>query len=71
MGKKKNAKKKLLKQIRCGLRLDTKAPKVETPKTVYNRKAKHKKKYYDKDVFLNASSFSNRNDYGFLFDLAA
>jgi len=35
-------KKDLIKSIRIGVRLNTKAPKKETPKTVYNRKDKHK-----------------------------
>jgi|GEM_PF-1908990 len=40
---KKNPKEKeLLRQIHSGMRLKTKAPKRETPKTVYNRKQKHK-----------------------------
>jgi hypothetical protein len=34
-----------LKQIRTGLRLNTKAPKVEIPKSVYQRKNKHKEIY--------------------------
>lgn len=39
MKKKKN--KDLLKRVRGGLRLKTKAPRCETPKTVYSRKRKH------------------------------
>ena len=31
-------KKEVLKQLRVGIRLNTKAPKIEVPKTVYNRK---------------------------------
>jgi len=34
--------KERLKQIRQGIRLNTKAPKIETPKSVYSRKFKHK-----------------------------
>jgi len=37
-------KKEILKNLRAGIRLITKAPKVETPKNVYNRKVKHKEK---------------------------
>ena len=34
-----------LKLLKSGMRLDIKKPpKVETPKNVYNRKVKHKKK---------------------------
>lgn len=35
-------KKEMLKQLRVGVRLNTKAPKVEIPKNVYSRKQKHK-----------------------------
>mgnify|MGYP001547770006 CR=1 FL=1 len=42
--RKKKKKESILKKIKKGLRLKTKAPKVETPKTVYNRKAKHKRR---------------------------
>lgn len=41
---KKNSNKKLLKQIRTGIRLKTKAPKVETPKSVYSRNIKHRRR---------------------------
>ena len=34
-----------LKEIRVGIRLNTKAPKVEIPKSVYSRKQKHKEIY--------------------------
>ena len=37
--------KELLKELRSGMRLKTKAPKRETPKTVYNRKRKHKGRF--------------------------
>ena len=36
--------KKKLKDLRVGIRLNIKKPpKIETPKSVYSRKAKHKK----------------------------
>ena len=35
--------KKLLKRISAGVRLDTPPPKRETPRTVYTRKTKHKR----------------------------
>ncbi|MBP7602505.1 MAG: hypothetical protein KBA15_01135 [Spirochaetes bacterium] len=38
MKKKKKARKKLLKSIRAGIRLNTPPPKTVTPETVYNRK---------------------------------
>jgi hypothetical protein len=39
---------KKVKELRRGLRLDIKKPpKIETPKRVYNRKAKHKKGHGD------------------------
>ncbi len=47
--------KELLRQIHSGMRLKTKAPKRETPKTVYTRKEKHKRRFdassYDIRVF--------------------
>ena len=45
-------KKELLKLIRTGVRLDTKPPKTETPKTVYSRKAKHKRRFSDDTSFF-------------------
>lgn len=36
--------KEILKNLRIGIRLNTKAPKIEIPKNVYNRKLKHKDK---------------------------
>ena len=36
------ARKEILKNLRVGIRLNTKAPKVEIPKNVYRRKQKHK-----------------------------
>ncbi len=57
MGKK-DEKRKLLKFIRSGLRLKTKPPKQETPKTVYNRKKQKRRSNYDssfvlKNLFVN------------------
>lgn len=46
------AEKELLRMLRAQRRVKQKAPKVETPKTVYSRKAKHKRRYSD-----DASSF--------------
>ena len=45
-------KKELVKLIRTGVRLDTKPPKTETPKTVYSRKAKHKKRFSNDASFF-------------------
>jgi hypothetical protein len=45
-------KKELLKLIRTGIRLNTKAPKTETPKTVYSRKAKFKRRFSDDTSFF-------------------
>lgn len=33
----------LIKQLKKGLRLKTKAPKVETPQNVYRRRSKHRR----------------------------
>ena len=44
--------KELVKLIRTGVRLDTKAPKAETPKTVYSRKAKHRRRISDDTSFF-------------------
>lgn len=44
--------KELVKLIRTGVRLDTKAPKTETPKTVYSRKAKHRRRFSDDTSFF-------------------
>ncbi|HPI88305.1 MAG TPA: hypothetical protein PK859_03275 [Spirochaetota bacterium] len=38
-------KEELLKALRHGRRLNTKPPKKEVPKSVYTRKAKHKRKF--------------------------
>lgn len=43
--------KKLLKRIRAGVRLDTPPPKRETPKNVYTRKTKHKRPHGGSFVF--------------------
>lgn len=62
---KKNPKEKeLLRQIHSGMRLKTKAPKRETPGTVYNRKKKHKGRhdaslYYFLGYFLKKKFFKN------------
>ncbi len=69
--KKKKKEKELLRQIHSGMRLVTKAPKRETPKTVYNRKQKHKgrvntssydflrKPFYSAAFFLSAEIKKN------------
>ena len=44
--------KELVKLIRTGVRLDTRAPKAETPKTVYSRKAKYKGRFSDDTSFF-------------------
>jgi hypothetical protein len=44
---KKSHQKDLLKELRRGVRLNTPAPKRETPKNVYSRKDKHKRRYKD------------------------
>jgi hypothetical protein len=42
---------KKLKDLRVGVRLDIKKPpKIETPKSVYNRKVKHKKGLEDEKL---------------------
>jgi hypothetical protein len=41
----------ILKHIRKGMRLKGKPPKVETPKSVYNRKNKHRRRS-DEDPLL-------------------
>ena len=49
--------KELVKLIRSGVRLDTKAPRVEKPKSVYCRKAKHKRRISDESSsFLSVLS---------------
>ncbi len=50
--KKSNRRKEQLKRVRSGLRLKTKAPRVETPKNVYSRKTKHKRRHdHDSSFF--------------------
>ncbi len=55
---KKDEKRKLLKFIRSGIRLKTKPPKQEIPKTVYNRK-KQKRRSNDDSSFVLISSVKN------------
>jgi len=55
--KKHDSDKKLLKSIRSGIRLKTKAPKRETPKTVYNRKDKHKRRFDTSSYHLYSIKF--------------
>jgi hypothetical protein len=43
--------KKLIKSIKSQLRLNTPSPKLEMPKTTYNRKKKHKKDEEYKDAY--------------------
>jgi hypothetical protein len=45
-------KKELLSLIRHGVRLDTKPPKVEEPKSVYKRKDKHRRRISNESSFL-------------------
>lgn len=42
---KKATKKDLLKTVRSGVRLHSKPPAIEKPKSVYNRKQKHKGRF--------------------------
>jgi hypothetical protein len=53
--KKKDEKRDLLKFIRSGIRLKTKPPKQETPKTVYNRR-KQKRSLNEDSSFVLLSS---------------
>jgi hypothetical protein len=48
-----STRKGLLKSLRHGRRLKTKAPRQETPKTVYTRKRKHKGRNEDSSLFLS------------------
>jgi hypothetical protein len=45
-------KKELLKQLRCGVRLQVKPPKTETPKTVYSRKREKKRRFDENSSFF-------------------
>ncbi len=49
---KNNSKLELLKLIRSGIRLKTKPPKVETPKSAYSRKKKYKRSYNEDSSFF-------------------
>ena len=49
----------LIRLIRSGKRLKTKPPKRETPKTVYSRKSKHKRRMDDSSFFLYGSLLFN------------
>jgi len=44
--------KEVLRHIRKGMRLKGKPPKVETPKSVYTRKEKHKRRVNDEPSFF-------------------
>ena len=48
------SKKEILTHIRKGMRLKGKPPKVETPKSVYTRKMKHKRRVNDEPSFFIA-----------------
>ncbi len=49
----KTEKEQYLKLVKKGIRLKLKPPKVETPKTVYNRKKKDGRKFdYDSSLFI-------------------
>ncbi len=50
--KKRKEQRDLLKNIRKGIRLKTKAPRVETPASVYSRKDKHKRRIADDSSFF-------------------
>jgi hypothetical protein len=54
MGRKNNNK-ELLKNIKSGIRLKTKPPKVEDSKTTYNRKKRHFLDMSDEDI-INMSN---------------
>lgn len=45
-------KKEIVKHIRKGMRLKGKPPKVETPKSVYTRKEKHRRRSNDDPSFF-------------------
>ena len=45
----------LLAMIRTGMRLKTKPPKRETPKSVYNRREKHRRRWNDTSSFFRYS----------------
>jgi len=47
----------ILKHIRKGMRLKGKPPKVETPKSVYSRKNKHRRRSNEDPSFFFASIF--------------
>lgn len=47
-------KKEILRKLRCGLRLNVKSPKAETPRTVYNRKRENWRRFEkDSSFFIN------------------
>jgi len=52
--KRKVTQKEMLSMMRSGVRLKTPPPKTETPKTVYTRKTKHKRRFRnDSSFFIN------------------
>lgn len=55
---KKSDTKDLLRQIRSGIRLATPPPKRETPKNVYSRKSKHKRRFETPSFFYRIDYFS-------------
>jgi hypothetical protein len=50
--KKNDGRKEILKMIHSGLRLNTPAPKRETPKKAYTRKSKHKRRFDTSSYFF-------------------
>jgi len=48
--------KDLLRTIRSGVRLATPPPKRETPKNVYNRKTKYKRRFETSSCFFRYST---------------
>ncbi len=53
----------LLAMIRTGMRLKTKPPKRETPKSVYNRREKHRRRWNDtSSSFYYRLLFLDRQD---------
>ncbi len=50
--KKTDTRNEQLKRVRSGIRLKTKPPRVETPKSVYTRKTKHKRRHDNDSSFF-------------------
>ncbi|MDA3901793.1 MAG: hypothetical protein PF637_14880 [Spirochaetes bacterium] len=58
--KEKITQKELLKMMRSGVRLKTPPPKTETPKNVYTRKTKHKRRFRNDSSFFCNKAEKNR-----------